>query len=95
MSMPDEPTELYHDEGRQRLMNFVIKGSGTSTAGAGGSVSFDSEFQIVEGTGKKEFEGITGGGRFHVVMDAPGLCEEGHGSCFFEDMNSIGTSLVR
>ncbi|KAL9625996.1 MAG: hypothetical protein Q9204_007668 [Flavoplaca sp. TL-2023a] len=66
---PDDLTELDHPEGRRRLASFEIQGSGTWKKRDKNSVDFESEFQVVEGTGRKEFEGITGSGRLWVDMD--------------------------
>lgn len=88
---PDDLAELDHLE---RLTNFHIEGNGTSYDTGEGSVTFVCEFHIVEGTGTKEFEGITGSGRLGFVLVGPGSGSRGAGFCFFDNMNSVGASLM-
>ena len=95
MAQPDHLTELDHPEGRWRLTSFEIEGSGTWKKRDKDSVDFESEFRVVEGTGRKEFEGITGSGRLWVDMNAAGVCSKGTGFCFFEDMNHVGATLMK
>ncbi len=95
MAQPDDLTELDHPEGRRRLTSFEIEGSGTWKKRDKDSVDFESEFRVVEGTGRKEFEGITGRGNLWVDMGAARMCSKGTGFCFFEDMNHIGAMLMK
>ncbi|KAI4265581.1 MAG: hypothetical protein L6R38_009312 [Xanthoria sp. 2 TBL-2021] len=91
---PDDLAELDHPDRFERLTNFHIEGNGTSYDTGEGTVTFVSEFHIVEGTGTKKFEGITGSGRLGFVLSGPGSGARGAGFCFFDNMNSVGASLM-
>lgn len=92
MVKPDSLTELHHP-GDWR--SFEIEGSSTWKKRDTDSIDLESEFRVVEGTGRKEFEGITGRGSLWVDMDAAGVYSKGTGFCFFEDMNHVGATLMK
>ncbi|KAI4266876.1 MAG: hypothetical protein L6R38_008501 [Xanthoria sp. 2 TBL-2021] len=60
--------EPYLGSGNRVVGGFRIEGTGTVIDKPDGGQLFDSQFQIVEGSGTDEFTGVSGSGRLKVEI---------------------------
>ncbi|KAL8651036.1 MAG: hypothetical protein Q9226_004886 [Calogaya cf. arnoldii] len=91
---PDTLHDLDHPNQLNILKSFRIHGTWTSSDNGEGVFTYNAVFHVVEGSGTKGYEGITGAGRLDVTGSDSDPDSPARGTCFFDRMNEVGASLM-